>query len=167
MKKIISVICILSLLAAGTINIMACGSQTEAISKSLNESSSSVEAPDVDKMGDSEMVDVDPSKPSPTKVADAFSVSLNGRISTSANVTFTSEYKYFQMYVKNTGSAAISVDIGNNVYRVAANSSKYIYSTSAWGAQTCTFYFGTANAGTAMKGSASCILTTTLAEAKP
>lgn len=120
-----------------------------------------------ESMGGSEIADVDPATPMPMQMKSAFSINLTGNKSTSANITFTDEFKYFTMTVRNTGNAAINVDLGNKTYRVEAHSSKIIYSTSAWGAQTCTFYFGTANAAYTMSGTVDCMLATTLSEVTP
>jgi hypothetical protein len=124
---------------------------------------------DVDESssGSSTIVDADLSAPAPINTTESFSATLTGNTSLQKQITFTKEYCYFKMLVKNTGSYAIVVDLGNKTYTVPAKTNKYIYATSAWGAQTCTFGFATKTVGKAMKGSVTCYLTTTLEEATP
>lgn len=113
------------------------------------------------------IADVDPGTPSPCYMTESFSAVLDGNTSVLKHITFTNEYKYFTMTVHNTGDYGISVDLGNKVFTVEPHSSKIIYSTGAWGAQTCTFGFATKTTGQPMYGSVECMLATTLEEVTP
>lgn len=145
-KKLLSIILSLSLLFAMGIQVFAAN---------------------VEEENGSSIVDVDPNSPAPCYMTESFSAVFDGNTSILKQITFTNEYKYFTMTVKNTGDYAISVDLGNKVYTVNPHSSKIIYSTSAWGAQTCTFGFATKTTGQPMYGSVECMLATTLAEVTP
>ncbi len=143
MKKLLSIILSLSLLFAIGINAFAS---------------------EVNGENESCIVDVDPNAPSPYLMTESFTAVLDKNTSLQKQITFTKEYKFFTMTVRNTGDYAISVDVGNKVFTVDPHDSKIIYSSSAWSAGTYTFGFATKTTGKPMYGSVVCMLASTLEE---
>lgn len=110
-----------------------------------------------------------PTPPVTRTITSGFSTVFNGEQSDTQWLSLNSDFKYWYMWVKNTGSKTIVVTIGNdeearteNQYDVGAGKTYDIWATSAWAAERLQVSFGN---GSGMYGNATGVLCDTLNEA--
>ena len=180
MKRIALLLCVIMMLSCFATSAFPSTANAETVSASTeNEPASidfeSMEVGDIVYVGDIAIQkapddDDGPSGPVTRSTTEGFEVkSYGGNTSVDKVLNLNSTYRYFCIYIKNTGSNTISVTIGNNSSTQSNNfheiptGNYYIWSTNQWAAQSHDVSFSSING---MYGSAKAMLCSTLAEAE-
>jgi len=179
MKKISLILCAVLLIScfgiSASANIVYAQEPDYATTiESASGDFSSMEVGDIIYVGDIAIQkapddDPGPSGPATRAVTEGFEVSFGGSTSVDKVLSLNSTYRYFYIYVKNTGSSTISVTVGNDSSTQSDNfheiptGNYYIWSTNRWAAQSHNVSFSSINR---MYGSAKAMLCSTLEEAE-